>query len=290
MENVNNVIYQAKFALKTNWLLAVKILEDALVKFPENEDIYVELAEIYTSKEVYKKALEYYQITLNINPKNDFARFKTGNIYLELGEPKMAIIHYDKMTEDYPEALFNKAIAYKSLHKLDDAVVTLKKLTEHSVQMIGAYKYLVEILVTLGKLKEAVNYIDKARKSFGDVFLLHYLRGLVYEREKNLIGAYHEYMIAAREDSEYPHVHKTLAKLADAIGQKNQVLKHLRKAIRQRFDVWSSIKEFVEHVVKYDLVNDLDGLRELMSDFDDLVFSHAKKIYLELRGQNGTNN
>ena len=283
MDNVNNIIYQAKFALKNNWLMAINILDNALKTFPDSEEIYMELAEIYHSKNAHKKTMDCYTKVLKINPQNDLARFKLGNLYLEMNEPKLAIVSYNKIKEDYPEALYNKAIAYRTMQKHDEAIKTLKELVTHSVQMINAYKYLVEILIMFGKTKEASKYVELAKNSFGNTCMVHYLRGLVFAREKNLIGAYHEYMIASREDAEYPHIHGLLGKLAEAIGQSHLVLKHLKNAVRSSHDNTNSINELVIHVVNNRLANNVDDFIALLDGFDEsIVIKAVEKFKLQM--------
>ena len=279
MENFNNLIYQARYVLKSNWLQAVNILENALKDHPEAEEIHMELAEIYSSKGAYEKTLQCYQKVLNLNPNHSYARFKTGNIYLELQEPKLALYHYDKITEDYPEALYNKAIAYRNMQKYDDAVKTLKVLINHPTKMIGAYKYLVELLVMFGKTKEALRYIDEAEQVFGSICTTHYMKGLVYSREKNIIRAYNEYLYASKDDSEYPHIHRLLAKLALVLGQTPNALKHLKDAIFFHKGDTEALQDLVELIVKQKIVKDVDELREYFQGYNEEIRELAVMFY-----------
>ena len=279
MENINNIIYQARFCLKSNWIQAVNILENALKTNPEAEEIYLELADIYFTKSAFKKTLEYYQKALKVNPNNSFSRFKIGNIYLELDEPKLAIYHYDKITEDYPEALYNKAIAYRGMQKHDEAIKTLKELINHPVKMINAYRYLVEILVMFGKTKEAFRYINDAAAVFGDVCLIHYLKGVVFFREKNFLSSYYEYTLAARDDTEYPHIHRVLSRLAIAIGMVPNAYKHLKDAIRLHKNDRSAVSELVELLLTNQIVSNKDELIEYFKDFDDNITDTAISFY-----------
>ena len=279
MENINNILYQARFYIKTNWLHAVKILEDALKENPEEIDLYLELADIYYQRDAFKKTLEYYQKVLKLDEDHSLARFKIGNIYLELHEPKLAIFHYDKIKEDYPEALYNKAIAYRNMQKPDEAVKILKALTKHPVKMICAFKYLAELLLMFGKTKEAFRYINEAETVFGKNSTIHYLKGLAYSQEKNYIASYTEYMKVLSDAAEFPQIHRLLGRASELLGHLPNALKHFKDAIYNRNGESGEIYDFVEFVLKHKIVHSKDELENLVEDFDDITISVAMEIY-----------
>ncbi|MCL2062770.1 MAG: tetratricopeptide repeat protein [Candidatus Cloacimonetes bacterium] len=279
MDNFNNILYQARFHVKTNWLKAIKILEDALEEHPNSEELLLEIADIYHQRGLVKKTLQYYQKVFKIDESHPLARFRSGNIYLELHEPKLAIYHYDKIKEDYPEALYNKAIAYRNMQKPDEAVKILKNLVEHPVKMLCAYKYLVEILLMFRKSKEAFKYIDDAIMAFGKSPTTHYLKGLTYSQERNYIAAYTEYLQAAKDDYEHPHIHTILAKTAELIGLLPNALRHLKEAIRCHNVNSGEIYDLVEFVIRHNIINNKEELTDLLNEFDDITISSILETY-----------
>jgi len=280
MENLTNIIYQARFALKSNWLHAVQILEAGLKTNPEAIDLYIELAEIYDQKGIYKKSLQYYQKVLNHDPLHVYARFKSGNIYLTMDAPKLAIHHYNNIKENYPEALFNKAIAYNALRKNEEAIKTLKILVSLPEKMLQGYKYLIELLVVFDKTKDAHKYLNEAEETFGLTPAIHFLKAMVFAREKKYLKAYHEYLLASRDATEHPQVHHILASIAASIKQFPNAIKHLKDAIAINNINIVAVQDLINLLVKLKIVNTSVEFEEYFESFESATIDIARNYFI----------
>ena len=49
-KKLNNILWQAKMQLKTNWMEAKRILQTGMDEFPDNIELHLFMAEIYFSK------------------------------------------------------------------------------------------------------------------------------------------------------------------------------------------------------------------------------------------------
>ena len=282
MDNFNNIIYQAKFLVKTNWIQAVHLLENATLSNPKAKELYLELADIYNQKKSQKKAIDNYQKVINIDPNDNFARFKLGNIYLEMEEPKLAIYHYDKISDDYPEALYNKALAYYHMLQYDNAIKTLKKLVELDFIVQSAHLFLIELLLSSGKIDDGFKYIAKAEKTHGYTHQIHYLKGFAYSQQKNWLAAYSEYLKALPGFLDNPKIHHMLGITAENIGQVDKSIEHIKNAILLDKKDKLPVIDLIKVLVKYHIITDKKELKALLKDMDDDIIKMAVKFYGKL--------
>ena len=70
-KKLNNILWQAKMQLNSNWLDAKQILQDGLEEFPQNTEFLLFLAEIYFSKKLFRKAIGVYHEILRIEQNNE---------------------------------------------------------------------------------------------------------------------------------------------------------------------------------------------------------------------------
>jgi len=56
LNEINNLIQRANALLKTNWLQAVYILQEALKEEPDNLSLLVNLGDIYLERQLYERA------------------------------------------------------------------------------------------------------------------------------------------------------------------------------------------------------------------------------------------
>jgi len=279
MSDCINILHQARFYLRTNWLHAVKILEDGIDLHPKSIDLSLELADIHNQKKSYKKALQYYQKVLNLEPKHPFARFKLANVYLDMDEPRLALMQYEKIGDDFPEAKYNKAIAYYRLMMYDEAIQVLKEIVDSNGAIHNAYYLLVELLISVGRLKEGMVYLDKTVEIHGNSPNVHYLKGTAFSYQKNWLSAYSEFMKALPGYTDNAKIYIKLGIAAENIGQVDKAIQHLKDAIRFNDEDKLAVIEFIKILVKYKIVADKEELAELMKEHDKETVTMALKFY-----------
>ena len=279
MDNPDNIIHQARFFMRTNWLQAVKVLEEGLKTFPDAKELYLELAEIYTQRKSYNKALQYYQKVVNIDPFHTLSRFKIANIYLDLDEPKLALYHYNKIDNAFPEAKYNKAVTFYRLQMYQEAIDLLKEVVTCKDPVHNAHFLLIELLLLVGKVKEAYHYIDKAVEVYGNTAHIHYLKGTAHAYQKNWLAAYNDLLQALPSYLDNPRIHQKLGIAAENIGRVDKAIAHLKDAISLRNDDKLSVVELIKILVKYRIVTDKDELQTLMKDHDKETVKMALRFY-----------
>jgi len=291
MINFNNTILQARFLAKNNWLQAVKILEEAIHNNPTSIDLLFELADLYLIKNVPKKALNAYQNILKIDNNNSIALFKTGNIYLEIAEPKLAIHHYDRISEFHPEAIFNKALALYKLKKFHEAIDILQILEKNNYLNEHTYYFIIELFFIIDKNDEALQYINKAEMILGKTYQLHYMKGFVFSKQKNWLAAYCEYLNALPGLEKNAKLHQVLGITAENIGQSEKAIQHLVDGLKIVPQEEFMISDLISILVKNNYVDSIDELNKFLDhlNINPDTSKIAKKYYKNFIKKNESN-
>ena len=111
LNEINNLIQRANALVKTNWLQAVYILQEALKEEPDNLSLLVNLGDIYLERQLYERALSYYQKAISLLPDNPQLLFLIGTCYFSLGEYRIANSYYNRIPDPPPEILYNIALS-----------------------------------------------------------------------------------------------------------------------------------------------------------------------------------
>ncbi|MCL1827324.1 MAG: tetratricopeptide repeat protein [Candidatus Cloacimonetes bacterium] len=282
MDN-NNVIHQARYVLKSNWIQAVKILKEALEKDATNIDIYEELADIFVEMKNYDQALEYLQKAIAIDPSKVGIRFKLANMYLELDQPIDAIEHYDKLDDVFPETYFNKALAYYLIHQIDDAIDCLKELLRITNKIERAYFFLIELLLLYNRFDECEKYILETKRQFGDSPQLSYMLANNYFKQFKPLQAYNEFLKALPGHKDETKIYQLLGETAANIGQIEMAITHLKDGIRECRNKKPLILDLIQLKKKNNQLNNTADLRKLVSEFDDNTAKMILNYYYSLR-------
>lgn len=229
---LKNLLMRAEVVGKKNWLHAVNILEKASDDYPRERAIYLTLGDIYTRHRKFEQAIDSYQKALTIDPKDEHLHFIIGNCYLSLSDYKMALYYYDQVSNDTPELLYNKALAYAyngdhelSLHYIK---ILIKDVTDNA----NIYYFLVEEYLRLHKYNDALENLDILEKRFGIQRYQQILKGFVWNFKKIWLKSY---MAFKNADDITPitnpdHLH-TFAQACWQIGQLDNAAELLKRAI-----------------------------------------------------------
>ena len=128
-------------------------------------DDYFSLGVTHHQREEYKKAIEYYDQVVAINPKLAEAYNNRGLAQAELGNHKEAIQDSDKAIEINPQdadAFNNRGIAKAKLGNHTEAIQDFDKAIEKNPQLAEAYFNCGNVKAILGKYTDAIQNFDKA--------------------------------------------------------------------------------------------------------------------------------
>lgn len=150
---------------KGEWKLALKVLEEAIVKNPHNEGAIYEIAFCYDQLGEYKKSIDCYSNFIDENPYSFTAWYNLGNAYLKIDDYNQAVWAYDYcvlINDDFGPVYFNLGNAYLSLEKYTMAIEHFEK----SVQLDGAdpmaFCYIGESYEQLAQLDLAKDFYQRA--------------------------------------------------------------------------------------------------------------------------------
>lgn len=130
--------------------LAFQYYEGALRINPRSEEALYGRAMYYQEvKHDYDKAIQDYTSILQINPKNASADFALGFIHYQyLKVYDESIKHYSRAivaAPDWPEAVFNRGLAYETLGNISAAKVDYQKALELRPDYVNAQKGLERV-------------------------------------------------------------------------------------------------------------------------------------------------
>lgn len=197
-ENTTNLIWQARFEKKRNWLKAVELLEQCIAENPGDFRAYEELAGVYHSKSLYKKAIEIYHKALEINQEDDNILFRIGNCYLSLNELNISLYYYEKIRDPFPESNYNKAIVYSRLGRYEECIQILEDVVFQQPESELPYYFLIEQYLNQKLFEKSIELLHKMEIIFGKRSKIHYLRGVSFSYQKNWLRAFIEYQHAQK--------------------------------------------------------------------------------------------
>jgi tetratricopeptide (TPR) repeat protein len=196
-----------------------------------------------------------------------------------MDEPKLALYQYEKICDEYPEAKYNKAIAYYRLSMYEDAIKVLKEIVDSNGSVSNAHYLLVELLFSLGRIKDGMVYLNKAIDTHGTTPNIHYLKGVAYSHQKNWLGAYSEFLSAVPGYIDNPKIYLKMGIAAENIGQTEKAIQHLKEAVRLKDEDKFAVIELIKILVKYKIIADKTELRELMKEYDKETVEMALSFY-----------
>ena len=232
MNKIENILWQAKLQKNKNWLKVRKLLKEGLEEFPEEKELMLALADLYLSKKIYRKAIEQYQKALELDRNNEFTIFRIGNCFLSLNEYRIAIDYYEKLEKQFPELLYNLAFAYSKIGRVDKSLEILTNLLNFKVNSELPYLFLAELYFSKNKFKKAIEYIDKAEKSFGKRGTICYLRGLAYFQLRNWLKAYVEFQHAEKLKVGSFHFYRNFGLTCEKIGKTSEAINLILKSVK----------------------------------------------------------
>ncbi len=248
--SVANLLIQAEYLMRKNWLEAIKLLENSLTEYPSEKEIYELIGDIYFQEQLHQKAIDNFQKALTFDKKNSQLLFKIGNSYLSLDEPRLSIYYFEQIPEFIPEALYNKAIAFTQMGRIEESIDALTQMLKKTNPLSDLpYTFLAEQLVQLRQYGRALKVLKDAEVKYGENPNIKLMKGFCYYYQKNWLKAY----VAFRE------AEKSKWHTASYYHAKGICSEEIGRIDEAETNLWRCI-ELEPHVPKYyeDLVRLLD--------------------------------
>jgi len=228
--------------LKTEILLfegAYKDAEELLVEIeilsPENEEIYVQRASIYSKKKKHSLAIALLYKALSVTENTSEINNLIGNEYLFIGNFKKAKECYIKCLnenqEDY-QSLYNLLYCYEKLKQNNEAIIFLRKFIDSDPYNEIAWHQ-------LGKLYAKSNDFNKAMSAFdfsiisNEVYSSAYIeKGKLLEKVGRNVDAIKNYEISAKINSPNAFISHRIGLCHLKLGNSSLAMKFFEESIQ----------------------------------------------------------
>lgn len=257
---ITNLILRANALMKNNWLHAVHILETALLEHPDNLHLLINLGEIFLERQLFDKALGYYQKAMAIKPDDPHLLYIIGNCYFSTGEYRIAHTYYNRITTPSPEVLYNKALSMAFLGQHKESIDVINSLLGIMDDNPFIYFLLIEQHLRIQNYEQAHQIIRTAELRFGKHKQLLLLSAVVNAKKGIWLKAYHsfsEYNLLSQIKN--PDHLVAFAQAANKIGLNDRAIELLQQASK----INPYISSIYEELIRLQLaMGDIQGARE----------------------------
>lgn len=146
---------------------AIEYFEQSLLVNPGNEMALYDLGFFSDQESDYQKSIDYYNQYLDIDPFNFSIWFNLGISYNKAGNFEKAVEAYEfalALNEEFDQALFNIGNAYANSGKFKEAIAKYAEYLEFDPENDDAWCYIGECYLNLDENTKAEYYYQKAIK------------------------------------------------------------------------------------------------------------------------------
>lgn len=143
---------------------AAAIFEEIVEKYPDLNQVNINLGTVYFQMEKYDKAITYLQKALEQDPDNADVRSRIADCYLRMNKTEEAFKLYKEIADKNPEdkyAVGKTANLAQNMDDYDTAIVYYRKLLALDETDPWAHLYLGTLLYLKDQLNEAVTILEK---------------------------------------------------------------------------------------------------------------------------------
>ena len=181
-----------------------------------------------------QEALDQLDPLIKDNPNDAVLLNISGACYAQIGEPIMAMKHYEKAIEidpNYPEAHNNLGITLQELGEVDKALVSFEKAFSLKPEKIETANTISTILQEINDPNLSINYYKKIIESSPKLYLVHFNLGIAYQKLNFIDEAINSYKDVLELEPEFTDAYLNLGIIFDETGQLDESLKNLERAI-----------------------------------------------------------
>ncbi len=192
-KDMQNLILRAEALMKSNWIHAVQLLNQAAEENPKDPLPLIALGNFYQKRLLFQKAIKCFQSALKLSPADNQLKLVIGNTYFAEGEYQLAIVYYDKIEDPHPDVRYNKALALAYLGKHQESIAIMRELLDMIDNNPFIYFLLIEQLLRIEDHDSAGEYLAKAESKIGQHRHLLLLKALNYAHSKNWLLAFNSF-------------------------------------------------------------------------------------------------
>lgn len=244
---------------------AIRYLQMALERNPENDDALYELAFCLDQSERDIDAVDFFLQHIDENPYSHHAWFNLGNAYSKLDMNEKAVEAYDYaivIKEDFASAYFSMALAYIRAENYDQAIVVLHESLEYELIDSVTYYYIGECFEKLHDYRNAEKYYKKAVDS--DPNMANAWLGLAVIADED--GRLFESLSLAKKaisiDKENAESWLALAVLQGKAGFIDEAIESYEKVIAFNYDKHDVYLNYSEILFDNDLIDEANDVIE----------------------------
>jgi len=153
-----------------------------------------------SQQKYYQDDIAFYSRVIEVSPSDAFAMGELGNVYLDQGHPDLAVEQFQRASQIAPDDQKVKSSLARALFaagKYSEAETVLKGVLQ-SPQLTPAWRksmllWLANTEIGLGKLTGAQQLLEQAERSDDRFPQLHFIWGMLYQRQGLLPQAQAEY-------------------------------------------------------------------------------------------------
>jgi tetratricopeptide (TPR) repeat protein len=156
---------------------AIEILQEALIKTPDNETLLYELAYCFETADRTAECVEYYKIFIDTHPFSFPAWYNLGNAYQKLDQLQESLEAYEfciAVQPDFAPAYYNKAHALFKLDRFAEAILVFEETYAYEPPQAPIFCHIGECFEKLEEYDKALFYYRKSIQNdefYADAYL-----------------------------------------------------------------------------------------------------------------------
>lgn len=214
--------------------IAEKLLNELYSLEPNNEEIYIQRANIFSKRDNHEKAVEQLKIALKLT--DDYADIYNlmGMEYLFMDNLELAKESFIKCLEEEPEdqaALYNVVYCYEFLDQNEAAIEYLENYINGNPYSEIAWHQVGRLNYGLKKYEEALRAFDYATLIDDDFLGAFMEKAKTLERLKKYEEAIEAYTRTLELDDETPFALLRIGKCYEKLNKRSTALKYFHKTV-----------------------------------------------------------
>jgi tetratricopeptide (TPR) repeat protein len=250
-KDINNLIQRAEALMKTNWLHAIQLLQQAADENPEDPRPLVALGDFFQRRQLYTRAISSYQTALKLLPEDFHLKYIIGNCYFANAEYRLAIVYYDQIENPGPDIRYNKALALAYLGRHRESITIMVELLDVIDNNHFIYFLLIEQLLRVEDWDRAKRYMAQAEAKVGNHRHLLLLKAVINYHLEVWLPAYHAFSVYEQTSPLTQADHfAAYATCAHRIGMPEQAVSILERGIRENPYNLRLYEDLVRHLIQ----------------------------------------
>lgn len=227
---VEMLIYENKLDI------AEKLLNELYAIEPQNEEVYIQKANIYSKRDQHEKAVEQLQIALQYTEDLADVYNLLGMEYLFMDNLEMAKENFIKCLEEDTEdqaALYNVVYCFEFLDQHADAITFLDSYINANPYSEIAWHQMGRLHYSLQQYEQALRAFDYATV-IDDTFLGAFMeKGKSLERLKRYAEAIESYERTLELDDPTSYALMRIGKCYEKLGKRSKALEYYNRTVHE---------------------------------------------------------